>query len=245
MISRYLKTTIFVVAGVFLPGILSAQGIGGEINSFQSVLDRLYDEMIPLCGQLIGVARGLAGFAAMWFIASRVWRHIANAEAVDFYPLLRPFALGLAILMFPSVLTLINMVLKPTVTGTASMVDGTNNAIAFLLKRKEEAIRKTPAWQMYVGMVKCLRSALWCWYTHKSKIFFENIFSDFRQTFAGQSAGQLKRNQKAPKNFEAFNRLNIKSYLRPESNRHARRHTILSRARLPVPPLRHLMLQCW
>jgi site-specific DNA recombinase len=28
-------------------------------------------------------------------------------------------------------------------------------------------------------------------------------------------------------------------YLRPESNRHARRHTILSRARLPVPPLRH------
>ena len=27
-------------------------------------------------------------------------------------------------------------------------------------------------------------------------------------------------------------------YLRPESNRHALRHTILSRARLPIPPLR-------
>ena len=30
-------------------------------------------------------------------------------------------------------------------------------------------------------------------------------------------------------------------YLRPESNRHARRHMILSQARLPIPPLRHLM----
>ena len=170
MISRYLKTTIFVVAGVFLPGILSAQGIGGEINSFQSVLDRLYDEMIPLCSQLIGVGRGLAGFAAMWYIASRVWRHIANAEAVDFYPLLRPFAIGLAILMFPSVLTLINTVLRPTVTGTASMVDGTNNAIAFLLKRKEEAIRKTPAWQMYVGIDGSGDRDKWYRYTHPDGI---------------------------------------------------------------------------
>ncbi len=29
-------------------------------------------------------------------------------------------------------------------------------------------------------------------------------------------------------------------YLRPESNRHVLRHTILSRARLPIPPLRQL-----
>jgi conjugative transposon TraJ protein len=102
----------------------------------------------------------------MWYIASRIWRHIANAEPVDFYPLLRPFALGLAILLFPSVLALISSVLKPTVTGTAAMMEGSNNAIAYLLKKKEEAIRKTPAWQMYVGIDGGGDRDKWYRYTH-------------------------------------------------------------------------------
>src|SRR5690606_34106705 len=91
-------------AGVLLPQVVLAQGVAGEIASFRSVLDTLYEEMIPLCGQLIGVGRGLAAFGAMWYIASRVWRHIARAEQVDFYPLLRPFVLGMTILMYPSFL---------------------------------------------------------------------------------------------------------------------------------------------
>jgi conjugative transposon TraJ protein len=159
-------TTLIVAAGILLPNVLQAQGVGGEIESFRSVLDGLYDEMIPLSSQLIDVGRGLAGFGAMWYIAARVWRHIANAEAIDFYPLLRPFALGLAVLMFPTVLTIINSVLKPTVTGTAAMVDGSNNSIAFLLKKKEEAIRKSPRWQMYVGLDGEGDKAKWYRYTH-------------------------------------------------------------------------------
>src|SRR5215831_17930036 len=145
-----LTLTIFLTAA-FLPGVVSAQSFAGEVHSLQSILDQLYSEMLPLCSQLIGVGRGLAGFAALWFISSRVWRHMANAEPIDFYPLLRPFALGLCIMMFPYVLSLINWVLQPTVTGSAAMVTGSNNAIAYLLQLKEEAIKKTPAWQMYVG----------------------------------------------------------------------------------------------
>lgn len=160
------KAALLVGIGQLLPSFTYAQGLTGEIASFQSVLDRLYDEMLPLCSRLIDVGRGLAAFAAIWYIASRVWRHIANAESVDFYPLLRPFALGLAILMFPSVLTLINSILRPTVTGTAAMVEGSNNSIAFLLKRKEEAIRKTPAWQMYVGFDGSGDRDKWYRYTH-------------------------------------------------------------------------------
>lgn len=149
---RYLlKAAILAVVAALLPGISQAQEIAGEIHSLQSVLDQLYDEMIPLCSQLIGVGQGLAGFAALWYIASRVWRHLANAEPIDFYPLLRPFALGMAILMFPSVLALINGVLQPIVTGTAAMVKNSNNSIAFLLKKREAEIKKTPEWQMYGG----------------------------------------------------------------------------------------------
>jgi conjugative transposon TraJ protein len=160
------KVALGAITGCLLPNILRAQGVTGEISSFQSVLDNLYDDMLPLSSQLIGVARGLAGFGALWYIASRVWRHIANAEPVDFYPLLRPFVLGLIIMMFPSFMAVINSILKPTVTGTAAMVEGTNGAIAELLRRKEEAIMRTPAWQMYVGEDGSGDRDKWYRYTH-------------------------------------------------------------------------------
>lgn len=162
---RY-KILIPFLTAVLLPSVSHAQTYAGEIHSLQSILDQLYSDMLPLCSKLIGVGRGLAGFAALWYIASRVWRHLSNAEPIDFYPLLRPFALGFCILIFPYVIGLVNGILKPTVTGTAAMVSGSNNAIAYLLQLKEEAIKKTPAWQMYVGTEGSGDRDKWYKYTH-------------------------------------------------------------------------------
>src|SRR5690349_7288128 len=164
--NRYLRTALLAVTGILLPNLLRAQTYTGEVEGLQSVLDRLYNEMLPLCSSLIGVGRGLAGFAALWYIASRIWRHLANAEPVDFYPLLRPFAIGMAIMMFPSVIAVLNGILRPTVTGTAGMVANSNKAIAYLLQQKEEAIKKSPAWQMYVGMDGNGDRDKWYRYTH-------------------------------------------------------------------------------
>jgi conjugative transposon TraJ protein len=189
-----MKSKILIVAfattGILLPKNLLAQGVGGEIQSLQSVLDGLYDEMLPLCSQLIDVGRGIAGFAAMWYIASRIWRHIANAEPVDFYPLLRPFVIGFAILIFPSVLALMNSIMKPTVTGTASMVYGSNSSIAQLLKKKEEAIQKTPYWQMYVGVDGNGDKEKWYRYSHPDGTeegFFDGIGNDIKFAMAKAS----------------------------------------------------------
>lgn len=143
------KINSILIVLMLLPIAVQAQGLAGEIQSLQHVLDTLYNDMIPLCHQLIGIGRGIAAFAALWYIASRVWRHIANAEPIDFYPLLRPFAIGLAIAFFPGVLALMNATLKPTVTGTAAMVSNSNQAIAFLLQQKEDAIKQTDTWQLY------------------------------------------------------------------------------------------------
>lgn len=149
MKSYVLWAVIFTVSGILFPGISQGQPFTGEIQSLQSVLDKLYSEMLPLCNQLIGIGRGLAGFAALWYIGSRVWRSIASAEPIDFYPLLRPFALGMAILLFPYVIALMNGVLRPTVTGTAAMVKRSNNAIAYLLAMKEDALKTTVSGYVY------------------------------------------------------------------------------------------------
>ena len=160
------KAALFAAVGLVLPIAGFSQGLADDMNSLHSVLDQLYDEMMPLCSNLLGVGQGIAGFGAIWYIASRVWRHIASAEPIDFYPLFRPFVIGFCIMIFPSVLDMINGVMKPTVTATASMVESSNKAIELLLQKKEEAIKSTNAWQMYVGEDGSGDRDKWYKYTH-------------------------------------------------------------------------------
>lgn len=190
------KAAVTAVIGMVLPVCMYAQngsGLGDDLKGMQSTLDQLYNQMIPMCGQLIGVGRGLAGFAATWYIAYRVWRHLANAEPIDFYPLLRPFGIAIAILLFPSVIGLINGVMQPTVTGTAAMVENSNEAVATLLKQKEEAIKTTDAWQMYVGETGNGDRDKWYKYTHPDdpngddEGVFEGIGNDIKFAMAKAS----------------------------------------------------------
>ncbi|GGE18422.1 conjugative transposon protein TraJ [Sphingobacterium cellulitidis] len=139
------------------------------------VLEQLYREMKPLCGQLMGVGQGIAGFAAMWYIGSRVWRHIANAEPIDFYPLLRPFVIGFCIMAFPLVLALINGVMQPVVGATSAMVEHSDRSVQVLLEKQQEAIKKTSAWQMYVGEYGDGDRAEWYKYTHGDDAADEGI----------------------------------------------------------------------
>lgn len=151
---------------LLLPLFCFAQNAADSLTGMQPVLDKVYNQMLPLCSSLIGAARGIAGFAALWYIASRVWKQIAQAEPIDFYPLLRPFALGMVILLFPSVIALMNGVMQPVVGATANMVTDSNQAIAELLKQKEDAVKQTSAYQMYVGTDGEGDQDKWYKYTH-------------------------------------------------------------------------------
>ena len=180
-----------------LPQIAHAQGWNAEVESLHEVLERLYHEMLPLCSQLIGVARGLAGFAATWYISVRVWRNIARAQPVDFYPLFRPFVIGLCIMLFPSVLDVMNTILKPTVTATSRMVGHSEDAIKEMLKQKQEAIARSDAWQIYVGEGGSGNRDRWYKYTHDGEDpagegFFDGIGNDIK--FSMEKASYNFRN---------------------------------------------------
>jgi conjugative transposon TraJ protein len=163
---RNVKMITLLFLCLSLPGLIFAQSVASDIHGLQAVLDTIYDQMLPMCSNLIGVGRGLAGFAAIWYIAARVWRHIANAEPIDFYPLFRPFVIGFCILIFPSVIALMNGILQPTVTATANMVTGSDNAIALLLKQKQEAVQNSDFYKMYVGPDGTGDRDKWYQYTH-------------------------------------------------------------------------------
>jgi conjugative transposon TraJ protein len=171
---------------LLIPNLAEAQGMADKIKSLHEVLEKLYDDMMPMCSRLIGVGRGIAGFAATWYIASRVWGHIARAEPVDFYPLFRPFVLGFAVLIFPSVIAMINGVMKPTVTSTAAMVTDSDKAVVKLLEMKEQAIKKTAYWQMYVGENGNGDRDKWYKYNYadKSEGWIKSIGNDIKFAFS-------------------------------------------------------------
>ena len=95
-----------------------------DFTNLHTVLEGLYDEMMPLCEDMLDVGKGLAGLGALFYVASRVWQSLARAEPIDVYPLLRPFAIGVCILLFPTlVLGTLNEGLGLIVQGTHTMVE--------------------------------------------------------------------------------------------------------------------------
>nr|WP_315155185.1 conjugative transposon protein TraJ [uncultured Flavobacterium sp.] len=95
-----------------------------EFDNLHEVLRSLYDEMLPLSADMAAVAKGVAGLGALFYVAIKVWQALSRAEPIDIYPLLRPFALGLCIMFFPTmVLGTINAVLSPVVQGTHAILE--------------------------------------------------------------------------------------------------------------------------
>jgi len=95
-----------------------------EFDNLHEVLRSLYDEMLPLSADMAAVAKGVAGLGALFYIAIKVWMALSRAEPIDVYPLLRPFALGLCIMSFPTmVLGTINAILSPIVQGTHAILE--------------------------------------------------------------------------------------------------------------------------
>jgi conjugative transposon TraJ protein len=123
-----------------------------DFENLHQLLRNLYQEMMPLCGDMVGVAKGLAGFGALFYVACRVWQALARAEPIDVFPLLRPFAIGLCIMFFPTiVLGTINAVMSPVVKGTHTLLESQIMDVHDLQKQKEQLeydarVREGKAW---------------------------------------------------------------------------------------------------
>jgi conjugative transposon TraJ protein len=191
---QWVRIILLLLVCLGFSNLMFAQsGVASDIKGLQSVLDTIYDQMLPLCGSLIGVGRGLAGFAATWYIAVRVWRHIANAEPIDLFPLFRPFVIGFCVLIFPSVIAMINGVLQPTVTATNGMVTDSDAAIATLLAQKQQAVQNSDFYKMYIGPDGNGDRDKWYQYTHpddptgNNEGVFESVGNDIKFAMAKMS----------------------------------------------------------
>lgn len=109
-----------------------------DYENMHQLLRDLYDDMMPLCGDIANVARVIAALGALLFISNKVWASLARAEPIDVYPLLRPLCLGLCILIFPTVLNCINGVLSPVVVGAHSVLEKQTFSLKEYREQKEK-----------------------------------------------------------------------------------------------------------
>jgi conjugative transposon TraJ protein len=168
-----------------------------DFENLHQILRNLYQEMMPLCGDMIGVAKGIAGLGALFYVASRVWQALSRAEPIDVYPLLRPFAIGLCIMFFPTiVLGTINTVMSPVVKGTHTILESQITDVQALQAEKDQLeydarVREGKAWlvddEVYDQKMKDLGIwdtpeiiAMWgerTWYD--MKMWFRQLVRDF------------------------------------------------------------------
>lgn len=168
-----------------------------DFNNLHQILANLYQDMIPLCGDMIGVAKGLAGLGALFYVAYRVWQALSRAEPIDVFPLLRPFAIGLCIMFFPTiVLGTINTVMSPIVKGTHTILESQTMDMKAYQQQKDQLeyearVREGKAWlvddEVYDQKMKDLGItdtpeiiSMWgerLWYDIKS--FFREVVRDF------------------------------------------------------------------
>ena len=110
-----------------------------EFENLHEVLRSLYEEMLPLSADMAAVAKGVAGLGALFYVALRVWQALSRAEPIDVFPLLRPFAIGLCIMFFPTiVLGALNGVMSPVVTGTHAMLESQVLDLNALQQQKDQ-----------------------------------------------------------------------------------------------------------
>lgn len=168
-----------------------------NFDNLHLILRNLYQDMIPLCGDMIGIAKGLAGLGALFYVAYRVWQALSRAEPIDVFPLLRPFAIGLCIMFFPTmVLGTINAVMSPIVKGTHTIMENQITDVQALQQQKDQLeydarLREGKAWlvddEVYDQKMKDLGImdtpeviTMWgerLWYDIKS--WFREIVRDF------------------------------------------------------------------
>lgn len=164
---------IFLVIIVLIPNLLFAQsGDNAGVQKLSDILEKVHVDMLPLCEKLVSVARGLAGFGAIFYIAVRAGRNLAAAEPIDFFPLLRPFVLAALIGMYPLVIGTIEGLLKPLVKATNDLVADQDNAVKELLKI-EYQLRSTGKVQIPVGTSE---SYDWYKYAHPEEAGKESSF---------------------------------------------------------------------
>lgn len=148
---RIAKSLICLLGLLCIPGLAQANELAAYIDDFNGMMVDVSEALGEGTYPLQAGARAIAGIGAVFYIGARVWKHIANAEAVDFYPLFRPFVLAILIGNFGWVTGFIQLLISPVTEASEKMLASSQEGIDLLIQAKQKAMKEGKFWNMYVG----------------------------------------------------------------------------------------------
>lgn len=182
-----------------IPFFAEANELSRYIGDFNAIMAEVSQKLQGDTSSLQAGAKAIAGMGAVFYIGSRVWKHIANAEAVDFYPLFRPFVLAILIANFSWVTGFIQVLISPVMKASDQMMSNSQLGIDQLIAAKQEAMKNGKFWNMYVGESGSGDRDLWYEYSNPGageEGWMESIGNGIR--FAMEKASfQMQLNAKA------------------------------------------------
>ncbi|MEQ9441003.1 MAG: hypothetical protein RIG62_18315 [Cyclobacteriaceae bacterium] len=113
--------------------------------------DSLYNAYNKLSPQFSAIASGMslvAGLGAMIYVCIRIYRQILMEEPINFYPLVKPILISLALALYPGLLSIVNAVMAVASNYTASLVGESNETLERMLTQD---LVETDAWKHYMG----------------------------------------------------------------------------------------------
>ena len=51
-----------------------------DFSNLHTILESLYNEMMPLCGDMLDVAKGLAGLGALFYVPCSMWPSVSGSR---------------------------------------------------------------------------------------------------------------------------------------------------------------------
>lgn len=160
------KFLICFLGSFCLPFFAEANDLSLYIGDFNAIMADVSQKLQGDTMSLQTGAKAIAGMGAVFYIGSRVWKHIANAEAVDFYPLFRPFVLAILIANFSWVTAFIQTLISPVMSASEQLMADSQLGIDQLIAAKQEAMKNGKFWNMYVGETGSGDRDLWYEYSN-------------------------------------------------------------------------------
>lgn len=84
-------------------------------------IEKVYETALTDVSHIVTYSTAVAGIAALIYLCSKIWKQWANGGQIDFYGLLRPFAILLVLINFSYVPMLIEGITSPLITFTEEM----------------------------------------------------------------------------------------------------------------------------
>lgn len=101
-------------------------------------LNLIYDQIVSHFEGITAVAQAIAAIGALLYISYRVFGALARAQEIDFFPLMRPFVIGLCILFFrPVILEPINYLSDSFNKGVESLVPAMQERVEIEKKNRD------------------------------------------------------------------------------------------------------------